>query len=106
MTPIRWRVLLCFVALLTTPSVDALAVDDPAADAPNVRAELRKQSAWTGEPVPLVVTLYSPGPFSGAAAFDLPRLSRTTIVTTGSPLVGSDGAPIRRWRRLTGVVKL
>lgn len=57
-----------------------------------VRAEIGKISAWTGEAVPLIITLYSPGPFSGTAAFDLPELPQTVFVKTGSPLVGSEDA--------------
>ena len=60
-----------------------------AAAAEAVRAEIGKETAWTGEPVPLVVTLYSPGPFSGTASFDLPNLPRTAIVKAGNPVVGS-----------------
>ena len=55
-----------------------------------VRAEIGKETAWTGEAIPLIITLYSPGPFSGTAAFDLPELPRTAFVKTGSPLVGSE----------------
>jgi hypothetical protein len=43
-----------------------------------------------GQAVPLIVTLYSPGPFSGTAAFDLPELSQTVFVKSGSPQVGSE----------------
>lgn len=55
-----------------------------------IHAELGKESAWTGEAVPLIVTLYSPGPFNGTASFDLPRLPRTAIVKLGNPVVGSE----------------
>jgi len=55
-----------------------------------VRANLGKESAWIGEGVPLIITLYSPGPFSGTPSFDLPELARTVIVKAGSPLVGSE----------------
>lgn len=55
-----------------------------------VRAELGKTTAWTGEPVPLIVTLYSPATFSGTASFDLPDLPQTAFVKRGSPLVGSE----------------
>ena len=68
--------------LVACPSVSA------AADV--VRAELGKDTAWTGEAVPLIVTLYSPGPFSGTASFELPELPRTTFVRAGTPLVGSE----------------
>lgn len=54
-----------------------------------VEAELGKESAWTGEAVPLVLTLYSPGPFSGTASFDLPRLPQTVVIPSGTPVVGS-----------------
>jgi hypothetical protein len=55
-----------------------------------VRAELGKDTAWTGEAVPLIVTLVSPGPFSGTASFDLPELPLTTFVKIGNPTVGSE----------------
>jgi hypothetical protein len=67
---------------LSTPSNSA-AVE-------TVRAEIKKSSAWTGEAVPLIITLYSPGPFSGTAAFDLPDLPRTAFVKGGSPVVSSE----------------
>ncbi|MCS7467363.1 BatD family protein [Stieleria sp. ICT_E10.1] len=53
-------------------------------------AQLAEDSAWTGEAVSLVITLYSPGPFSGTAAFDLPELPQTVLMRGGSPLVGSE----------------
>ena len=55
-----------------------------------IRAELSKESAWTGEKVPLIITLFSPGPFSGTPSFDLPELPRTAIVKVGNPLVGTE----------------
>ncbi len=55
-----------------------------------VRATLGRESAWTGEAVPLIVTLYSPGPFSGVASFDLPELPKTTILRIGNAVVGSE----------------
>jgi len=55
-----------------------------------VRAELGKDTAWTGEAVPLGVTLYSPGPFSGAASFEFPELPKTAFVRVGNPVVGSE----------------
>jgi hypothetical protein len=55
-----------------------------------VRGELDQASAWTGEGVPLVITLYSRGPFASAPVFDLPRLPRSAIVKAGNPLVGSE----------------
>ena len=71
-------VMLCCICL---PSVSAAAEI--------VRAEIGQEEAWTGEAVPLIVTLYSPGPFSGSASFDLPKLPRTVIVKAGNPVVGS-----------------
>jgi hypothetical protein len=55
-----------------------------------VRAELSKESAWTGEKVPLIITLFCPGPFSGTPSFDLPELPQTAIVKIGNPLVGTE----------------
>ena len=68
--------------LVASPSLSAAAEV--------VRAKLGKDTAWTGEAVPLIVTLYSPGPFSGTASFELPELPRTTFVRAGNPLVGSE----------------
>ena len=55
-----------------------------------VRAELGKETAWAGEAVPLFITLYSPGPFSGTAAFDLPEVPQLIFVKIGSPMVASE----------------
>ncbi len=55
-----------------------------------VRAELGEDEVWTGQAVSLFVTLYSPGPFSGTASFDLPELPLTTFLKIGNPLVGSE----------------
>lgn len=60
------------------------------AQQPPIYAELGKETAWTGEAVPLIITLYSPGPFSGTASFDLPRLPGTAFVNSGTPMVGSE----------------
>lgn len=55
-----------------------------------VRSSVSKRAAWTGEPVPIIVTLYSPGPFSGTASFDLPELPQTIIVVSDRPVIGSE----------------
>jgi hypothetical protein len=80
----RQSILRCFAVLVLTfcPTVSS-AVDV-------VRATLGKDSAWTGEGITLIVTLYSPGPFSGTASFELPDLPKTSFVRTGPPLVGSE----------------
>ena len=85
--PVRtdWQSVLRFLGVLllvACPSVSAAAEV--------VRAELGKDTAWTGEAVPLIVTLYSPGPFSGTPAFDLPELPLTVFVKSGNPLVGTE----------------
>ena len=69
------------VALLSP--TDSLGMD-------RIRAELGKDTAWTGEPVALIITLYSPGPFSGTASFDFPELPATAFLQAGNPLVGSE----------------
>ncbi|MEW4489884.1 hypothetical protein AB1L42_17505 [Thalassoglobus sp. JC818] len=58
--------------------------------AETIQVEMGKESAWMGQGVPLIVTLYSPGPFSSAAAFDLPELPSTVILKMGNPVVGSE----------------
>ena len=55
-----------------------------------VTAELREDAAWTGQPVRISVTLYSPGPFTGTAKFDLPELPQTLILRGERPVVGSE----------------
>jgi hypothetical protein len=67
--------------LLVCPSASAADV---------VVAKLEKDEAWTGEGVPLIITLYSPGPFSGTASFNLPDVAKTAFVKAGNPLVGSE----------------
>lgn len=62
-----------------------------------VRATIEKETAWTGEVVPLVVTLYSPGPFSGTASFGLPKMPRTAILKVGNPVVGSEVVDAETW---------
>lgn len=62
----------------------------PASAVDPVKAELGLKTAWTGQAVPLIITLYSPGPFSGTAAFELPQISKTNFVSQGRPLVGSE----------------
>lgn len=78
---------LCVLSVLLFHSLQ-LPVESPAAE--TVRAKVGKETAWTGEAVPIIITLYSPGPFSGTAAFDLPELPQTVFVKTGTPLVGSE----------------
>ena len=78
------RLLGCLVFMLLGASPSLVIAIQP------VRAELGETTAWTGEAVPLIVTLYSPGPFSGTAAFELPQLPRTAFVKIGNPLVGSE----------------
>jgi len=75
-------ILLC--ALLGLFRVSLLTAQEP------VRAELGEESVWMGQAVPLLVTLYSPGPFSGTAAFKLPKIPRTIVMKAGTPLVGSE----------------
>ncbi|GAB5401970.1 MAG: BatD family protein [Aureliella sp.] len=55
-----------------------------------VQASVGRDSAWVGEPVPLIVTLYSAGPFVGVASFDLPELPQTAILRIGNAVVGSE----------------
>ena len=62
-----------------------------------VKAEIKQESAWTGQPVLLIVTLYSPGPFSGTASFSLPELPRTAILKESSPVVGSETIDGESW---------
>lgn len=55
-----------------------------------VKASLQSETAWTGQAVTMVVTLYSPGPFSGTASMDLPEIPRTFFIRNGNPIVGSE----------------
>jgi len=58
--------------------------------ADTVSTEISQEKVWTGQTVSISVTLYAPGPFSGAASFDIPELPLTIITSTGSPVVGSE----------------
>lgn len=80
-----WQSVPRFVEVLLLAACPAVS-----AAAEVVRAELGKDTAWTGEAVPLIVTLYSPGPFSGTPAFDLPELPLTVFVKSGNPQVGTE----------------
>ena len=60
-------------------------------------AELGAESAWTGEGVPLYITLRASGPFSGTASFDLPETTQTFFIKAGSPTVGSETALGKTW---------
>lgn len=73
------------------------ACSSVAAAAEVVRAELGKDTAWMGEAVPLFITLYSPGPFSGTASFELPVLPKTAFVRAGNPVVGSEQVGAERY---------
>jgi len=77
-----FTILLCAILGLLPASL--LTAQEP------VRAELGKESVWMGQAVPLLVTLYSPGPFSGTAAFELPKIPRTIVMKAGTPLVGNE----------------
>ena len=50
-----------------------------------------------GEQVAVSVTLFSPGPFSGTAAFDLPEIPGVYFLKSGSPLVGSEEVEGESW---------
>lgn len=62
-----------------------------------VQANIESESAWTGQAVPLVITLYSPGPFVGTASFDFPDLSKTAFLSSGRPTVGSEELDGESW---------
>lgn len=71
--------------------------DCPSFSEEPVKAELGAESAWVGQAVPLHITLYAPGPFSGTASFDLPELPRTFIIKQGRPIVGSETIGGETW---------
>lgn len=84
-TCINWQsVLRCMGVLLFAVCLSVSAAAEV------VSAKLGEDEVWTGQAVPLIVTLYSPGPFSGTASFDFPELPRTTFVRLGNPLVGNE----------------
>ncbi len=85
--PAQFLRLLCYLLFVSAFSVSLLPVSS--AFEP-VQAEIEKETAWTGEAVPLIIKLFSPGPFSGTASFDLPDLPRTAFVQAGNPVVGSE----------------
>lgn len=82
--------LLAYFALGLVGHSSSVTVSAAEPIAEPVVAKLGKTSAWTGQPVPILVTLYSPGPFSGVASFDLPELPQTLVVGGGRPVVGSE----------------
>ena len=85
-----WKSFLCFLCVLLFDLCFTSAAEP-------VHATIDKKTAWTGEAVSLIITLYSPGPFSGTASFDLPELPRTAIIRTGSPVVGSETTDEGTW---------
>ncbi|MEM7145270.1 MAG: BatD family protein [Verrucomicrobiota bacterium] len=76
--------LLIICGLLTIPAKTIAQQQVPPAT-----ATLSAETAWTGEPLSLRITLFSPGPFSGAATFDFPEVPGLFFVNTGSPTVGT-----------------
>ena len=78
------------VLIILWPPADALGMD-------RVQAKLGQDTAWTGEAVSLIITLYSPGPFSGTASFDWPEVSALAFVRAGNPLVGSESIDGQTW---------
>ena len=54
-----------------------------------VKTSTEVEKAWMGQRVRFVVTLYSPGPFTGTPVFQLPEIADTVISKVGSPVVGS-----------------
>lgn len=78
------------VLLVFWRPADSLAMD-------RVQAKLGQDTAWTGQAVSLIITLYSPGPFSGTASFDLPELPALAFVRAGNPLVGSESIDGKTW---------
>ncbi|MEM9280573.1 MAG: hypothetical protein AAGA96_01995 [Verrucomicrobiota bacterium] len=61
-----------------------------AVDPPVVTTELSGEEVWVGQGVDLILTLWAPGPFSGTAYFDFPRIPGTTFVRQGNPTIGSE----------------
>ena len=59
-------------------------------DSHPVTSELQTEEAWMGQEVKLIVTLHSPGPFSGTARFQLPEIPDTVIIRSENPVVGSN----------------
>jgi len=55
------------------------------------------EKAWMGQRVRFVVTLYSPGPFTGTPVFQIPELGDTVISKDGSPVVGSESIGGDSW---------
>ena len=55
-----------------------------------VRSEIENKDVWAGEPILLIVTLFSPGPFQGTPAFELPDLPKTVFIKVGNAMVGSE----------------
>ena len=91
MTQLRHCGMFLFSILLLSVLLSVLVMTPALAEAVKpVVAEFGKESAWTGEAVPLMITLKSEGPFSGTAAFDFPEIPQTALLRVGRPVVGSE----------------
>ncbi|QDV19578.1 hypothetical protein Pan153_42440 [Gimesia panareensis] len=61
------------------------------------RIQIKEQTWWVGQQVPLTVQLRAPGSFSGAAVFSLPEIPRVVIIKRGSPVVSSEEIEGKTW---------
>lgn len=96
LTP-KWLLILTRVFFLAAALLANLFAINSASAVEIVQAEIKQKSAWTGQSVRMIVTLYSPGPFSGSASFSLPELPRTVILKEGNPVVGSETIGGESW---------
>lgn len=66
-----------------------------------VQSTMVNPRAWIGEAVLFRVELFSPGPFSGTASFDLPEIPKTVILKSGRAVVGSESIQGNTWFKQT-----
>ncbi len=52
---------------------------------------------WTGQRIPIVVELRSPGSFGGATGFSLPQIPRSLLFKVGNPTVSSERIEGETW---------
>ncbi|NRB73933.1 MAG: BatD family protein [Verrucomicrobiales bacterium] len=76
--------------LLAALVASGLIAQEPAKETPVVTSELPNQEVWVGQGSDFIIKLWAPGPFSGTANFNIPRIEGTTIVRQGNPTVSSE----------------
>lgn len=90
MTAPQWFGAAATIAWFTAATV-CLAGVDP------VSVSGSQEERWVGQKATFYVTLRGEGPFTGAASFSLPQVSRCVIVKIGNPVVGVEEHEGESW---------